>query len=230
MKKRQKNTAAKSTELTEAKADIAIFSKDALLVRTIELLGKLLGYSSRTYDSCNSRLCKMIVIDLDSFTDEIVNEIIEADGRYYTIGISENYHRDSHTFNAFLHRPFQMQELRTALVGYRTASESVSFDSPEYGSSGDTSELIPSVLSVYGKSASWNGKEIRLTPNEALVLDYLLKNRGEPVSRETLKKLTGSLESNAVDVYICTLRRKLRTVSDIEVIRAVRNFGYIIKK
>ena len=57
-----------------------------------------------------------------------------------------------------------------------------------------------------------------------------MKNRGNPVSREDLKELTGSVGSNAVDVYICTLKRKLRAVSDIEVIRAVRNFGYIIKK
>ena len=222
MKKGQKNA-----ETMGAKADIAIFSKDALLARTVELLGKLLGYSSRTYASYSGQLCKITVIDLDSFTDEKVSEIVEAgSGRYYTIGISEDHRQDNQAFNAFLHRPFQMQDLRAALVGYRAASESAGSDSPKHGGMGD----IPSGLSVYEKGASWNGKEIRLTPNEALVLDCLLKNRGEPVSREALKELTGSVGSNAVDVYICTLKRKLRAVSDIEVIRAVRNFGYIIKK
>lgn len=226
-----KNTASKNNEAMEAKADIAIFSKDALLVRTVELLGSLLCCSSHAYASYRGQLCKIIVIDLDSFTDEEVTEMIEAGGgRYYTIGISEDRRRDGHTFNTFLHRPFQIQELRTALVGYRTESCSASFDSPEHGAAVDTSELNTSGLSVYERIASCNGTELRLTPNEALVLDCLLKNRGEPVSREALRELTGSLGSNAVDVYVCTLKRKLRTVSDIEVIRAVRNFGYIIKK
>lgn len=221
----------KNAEAMGAKADIAIFSKDALLARTVELVGKLLGYSSRTYATYNGQLCKITVIDLDSFTDEKVTEIIEArSGKHYIIGISESPKQDNQVFNVFLHRPFQMQDLRAALVGYLAADEYVISDIPEHGGMGDTSEPISSGLSVYEKSASWNGKEIRLTPNEALVLDRLLKNRGEPVSREALKKLTGSVGSNAVDVYICTLKRKLRAVSDIEVIRAVRNFGYIIKK
>ncbi|MCI5513584.1 MAG: winged helix-turn-helix domain-containing protein [Clostridia bacterium] len=231
MKKGQKNTAANNTEAMGKKTDIAIFSKDALLARTVELLGKLLGYASRTYASYSGQLCKITVIDLDSFPDEKVTEIIEAGrGKHYIIGISECPKQDNQVFNVFLHRPFQMQDLRAALVGYRAADEYAISDIPEHGGMGDTSEPISSGLSVYEKSASWNGKEIRLTPNEALVLDCLMKNRGNPVSREDLKELTGSVGSNAVDVYICTLKRKLRAVSDIEVIRAVRNFGYIIKK
>ena len=87
MKKGQKNTAANNTEAMGKKADIAIFSKDALLARTVELLGKLLGYASRTYSSYSGQLCKITVIDLDSFPDEKVTEIIEAGSRVVVTGI-----------------------------------------------------------------------------------------------------------------------------------------------
>ncbi|MEL0585414.1 MAG: response regulator transcription factor [Candidatus Thiodiazotropha sp. (ex. Lucinoma kazani)] len=74
------------------------------------------------------------------------------------------------------------------------------------------------------------GEEIKLGANEFAVLEYLLTHQGRILSRQSLEEsLYGwdeGVESNAVEVYIHHLRKKLGK----ELIRTIRGVGYTIQK
>jgi two-component system response regulator QseB len=74
------------------------------------------------------------------------------------------------------------------------------------------------------------GEEIMLGASEFAVLESLLTNQGRVMSRQALEEtLYGwdeGVESNAVEVYIHHLRRKLGK----DLIRTIRGVGYTIQK
>ena len=74
------------------------------------------------------------------------------------------------------------------------------------------------------------GRPIDLSPKEYALLDYLLRNAGQPVSRtsiiEDVWRLHSDVITNVVDVYINYLRRKIDADSDHPLIRTVRGIGY----
>jgi DNA-binding response OmpR family regulator len=76
------------------------------------------------------------------------------------------------------------------------------------------------------------GRPISLTPKEFALLEYLLSNRGRPVSRAMIIEHVWNLgfdsATNVVDVYINYLRKKLDGDSPIKLIRTVRGVGYRI--
>lgn len=74
------------------------------------------------------------------------------------------------------------------------------------------------------------GEEIKLGASEFAVLESLLTHQGRIISRQVLEEtLYGwdeGVESNAVEVYIHHLRKKLGK----DLIRTIRGVGYTIKK
>lgn len=74
------------------------------------------------------------------------------------------------------------------------------------------------------------GKDVELSPKEFKILKELLENLGKVLSREKLEEqLYGwneEVESNAVEVHIHYLRRKLGN----DLIRTLRGVGYMIGK
>ena len=79
-------------------------------------------------------------------------------------------------------------------------------------------------------SVSFGNTNIPLGPIEYKLLHTLMAAPAKVFSREQLlERIWGSnmdVETRTVDVHIGRLRRHLRTVSDIELIRTVRGFGY----
>ncbi|MCE5180921.1 MAG: response regulator [Betaproteobacteria bacterium] len=75
-----------------------------------------------------------------------------------------------------------------------------------------------------------NGQAVELSPREFAILQRLMESAGRTLSREQLEQsLYGwneEVESNAVEVHIHHLRKKLGT----ELIRTVRGVGYMIDK
>jgi DNA-binding response OmpR family regulator len=77
------------------------------------------------------------------------------------------------------------------------------------------------------------GRAIELTPKEFALLEFLMLNTSEPVSRPQIIERVWSLSfdtmTNVVDVYINYLRRKVDTPSDKKLIHTVRGVGYQLR-
>jgi heavy metal response regulator len=77
------------------------------------------------------------------------------------------------------------------------------------------------------------GKEIILTPKEYSILEYLLRNKNNVVSR---MKLTDHVyeyhfdpDTNVIDVYINKLRNKIDKDFKHQLLHTIRGIGYMIK-
>jgi DNA-binding response OmpR family regulator len=81
-------------------------------------------------------------------------------------------------------------------------------------------------------SARRNGEPIELTNKEFALLEHLMLNRGQCVSRVELLDAVWDMEpaqtTNIVDVYVNYLRRKLKDAPPGQIIRTMRGQGYMI--
>jgi len=79
----------------------------------------------------------------------------------------------------------------------------------------------------------WDGRdEIRLTPREYALLEYLALRAGQMVSRtdiwEHVYEFKAAASSNVVDVYIGYLRKKIEQPGKAPLIHTVRGRGYTL--
>ena len=78
-----------------------------------------------------------------------------------------------------------------------------------------------------------DGKEITLLPKKFSILEYLLRNKGNVVSREQIEdriwnyKYSGN--SNNVDGYMSRLRKKIDEGRDQKLIHTMRGMGWVIR-
>jgi DNA-binding response OmpR family regulator len=76
-------------------------------------------------------------------------------------------------------------------------------------------------------------KLIKLTPQEFRLLQYLISNKNQVLSRDMILNriwpYSSDIETRVVDVYIGYLRKKIDNGSRQKLIQSVRGFGYIIK-
>jgi two-component system, OmpR family, copper resistance phosphate regulon response regulator CusR len=76
------------------------------------------------------------------------------------------------------------------------------------------------------------GRAIELSPKEYALLEYLLRNSGRPVARNSIIEEVWCLHSdsitNVVDVYINYLRKKIDAGSERPLIRTIHGIGYQI--
>jgi DNA-binding response OmpR family regulator len=81
-------------------------------------------------------------------------------------------------------------------------------------------------------SARRGGRKIDLTNKEFALLEHLLLNRGQSVSRVELLDSVWNMEpaqtTNIVDVYVNYLRRKIADPAPGQLIRTVRGCGYMV--
>lgn len=91
-------------------------------------------------------------------------------------------------------------------------------------------EFGPLLLSRNEHVAVWNGVRTELTKREYRILETLLRNRDRVLSRKQLEEaLYGwgeEVESNAIEVHVHNLRRKLAR----SLIETVRGAGYRLNK
>jgi len=85
-------------------------------------------------------------------------------------------------------------------------------------------------LSRIEHSVKRGGRHIKLTPKEFALLEYLMRNSGQRVTRmeiiQNVWNLNFDTMTNVVDVYINYLRKKVDAHSDHKLIRTVRGVGY----
>lgn len=96
------------------------------------------------------------------------------------------------------------------------------------GRANPTLESGPLRLDPATLTASWKGRSLDLTRREFALLRVLMEQRGRPMARDAIQRhLYGwdaDVASNAVDVHVHQLRRKLEP----GIIRTVRGLGYAL--
>lgn len=77
-------------------------------------------------------------------------------------------------------------------------------------------------------------KLIKLTAKEFRLLEYLMRNKGQILSREMILNriwnYSFDIETRVVDIYIGYLRKKIDSGYEKKLIHSIRGFGYTIKE
>ena len=91
----------------------------------------------------------------------------------------------------------------------------------------------PLAMDVERHEVTVDGRAVELTRREFDLLHYLLENKGNVISRESLLDHVWGFdfvgETNAVDVYIRFLRSKIDEAFGVKLIHTVRGVGYVIR-
>jgi len=88
-------------------------------------------------------------------------------------------------------------------------------------------------LDALRRKASRAGEPIDLAPKEFAILEFLMRNRGKPLSRTMIVEHVWDMEydglTNIVDVYIRHLRSKIDDKHPQKMIHTVRGIGYMLE-
>lgn len=121
----------------------------------------------------------------------------------------------------YLVKPFALEEL---LARVRALLRRPTEQQSDVLTAGDLS------LDTVSYAVERDGKPIRLTSKEFALLEYLLRNQGRPLSKETIINHVWDYEAdvlpNTVEVYIKYLRTKIDLPFKSPLIHTVRGFGY----
>ncbi len=125
----------------------------------------------------------------------------------------------------FISKPFDLNVLMAKI-------QAILRRTYDFASPTDTLEHDGAVLNLSDASLSYRGERIELTRNEYRILQTLLENKGQVVSRDTLMQRLWETDSfvdeNTLTVNVTRLRRKLADVGLEEFIATRKGLGYLI--
>ncbi|MBT0664632.1 response regulator transcription factor [Geobacter pelophilus] len=131
----------------------------------------------------------------------------------------------------YLPKPFNTREL---VARIRTVLRRANQEKEEHAVAPSSKKLVVGDVEIDlgTRNVTCSGRPVELTSVEFNLLEHLLRNAGELVSREDLcKKVLGrrlTSYDRSIDGYISKLRKKLgHEVSGIERIRSIRCVGYL---
>lgn len=88
-------------------------------------------------------------------------------------------------------------------------------------------------LDCIRRKVTRSGENIDLAPKEFSILEYMMRNRGKPLSRTMIVEHVWDMEydglTNIVDVYIRHLRSKIDDRFPTKLIHTVRGIGYMLE-
>lgn len=88
-------------------------------------------------------------------------------------------------------------------------------------------------MDLLARSVKRSGKEIDLKPQEFRLLEYLMRNAGQVVTRTMLFENVWDYhfdpQTNVIDVHISRLRSKIDTAGEQPLIQTVRGAGYCLR-
>jgi DNA-binding response OmpR family regulator len=90
------------------------------------------------------------------------------------------------------------------------------------------------VLDGRGRTVSYQGATVELTPREFDLLEFLMRHPGQALSREAILSDVWGYDflggSNVIDVYVRYLRHKLDAHGVPSLIQTVRGVGYALRE
>ncbi len=130
----------------------------------------------------------------------------------------------------YLVKPFAFAELLArvdALARRRSAAGSGAEGTPTRLEAGDIS------MDLLSRTVERAGRPIDLQPREFRLLEVLMRNAGQVVTRTMLLESVWDYhfdpQTNVIDVHISRLRRKLDSDSDRPFLETVRGAGYVLR-
>src|SRR5215210_6105559 len=88
------------------------------------------------------------------------------------------------------------------------------------------------VLDCIRRKVNRSGESIELAPKEFSILEYMMRNRGRPLSRTMIVEHVWDMDydglTNIVDVYIRHLRGKIDDKWPVKLLHTVRGIGYML--
>ncbi|MFR8853641.1 MAG: winged helix-turn-helix domain-containing protein [Oscillospiraceae bacterium] len=89
-------------------------------------------------------------------------------------------------------------------------------------------------LDVSSRSCRRGEKDIALSAKEFSLLEYLMRNKGRVLTRDMIENNLWNFDyeggTNAVDVYIRYLRKKMDDDFEPKLIHTVRGSGYVLRE
>ena len=127
--------------------------------------------------------------------------------------------------NDYLIKPFSFDELlaRIRAMTRKTA-----------GNASNIFTAADLTLDVSSRSCRRGEKDIALSAKEFSLLEYLMRNKGRVLTRDMIENNLWNYEyeggTNAVDVYIRYLRKKMDDDFEPQLIHTVRGSGYVLRE
>ena len=88
------------------------------------------------------------------------------------------------------------------------------------------------ILNIFDAVASYGDKSVELTKNEFKILQLLMDNAGEMVSRDTIMmqlwESDSFIDDNTLTVNITRIRKKLKSIGLDDYIKTKKGMGYYI--
>lgn len=127
--------------------------------------------------------------------------------------------------NDYLVKPFSLEELTARLRAMTRRA---------FGVADNLITVDDLTLDLASHTVRRGEREITLSAREYALLEYMMLNQGVVLSREKIEDHIWNLEyqggTNAVDVYVSYLRRKIDGGASRKLIHTVRGAGYVLRK
>jgi DNA-binding response OmpR family regulator len=131
----------------------------------------------------------------------------------------------------YMTKPFHLQELLLRVKGMlrRKNWYKNSYENQPVYKFGNNEVNFETLISQHGR------EEIRLTPQEAMLLKYLIERKGEVVTRKDLLEnvwhLNPEIETRTIDIFIARLRKYFETdPGNPAYFKSIRGAGYMFEE
>jgi len=126
----------------------------------------------------------------------------------------------------YLTKPFAFSELLARVQALLRRSTGVS--------SPTTLEVGDLVLNIHTRRVERSGEKIEVQPLEFSLLEYLMRNAGQVVSKTMIMEHVWDYnfnpQTNVVEARICCLRDKVDRDFENKLIHTIRGVGYVLKE